>query len=79
MTLPWRPEQYPHPDLDVRVCRTEYHRFCDPDQVLMETEIQNVEAYLRKDRRLECQENMYEVQFGVAIVKQVSSTDTSRL
>ena len=73
-TIPWRPEQYPHPDLDARTCRTEYHRFCDPDQVLFESEIRAVEDYLRKDRVLECNSDMYEVQLGVAIVKQVSVT-----
>lgn len=73
-TLPWKPEQYPHPDLDARTCRTEYHRFCDPDQVLFESEIRTIEQYLRKDRRVECNQDLYEVQLGVAIVKQVSKS-----
>lgn len=75
--VPWKPEQYPNPDLDSRTCRTEYYRFCDPDQVIvLESELRTIEDYLRKERSMECQDNMYEIQLAVAIVKQVSIRKT---
>ena len=81
---PWIPNEYPDPDLDQRACRTLFNRFCDPDLILKDADVQVVEGYLKRDRSVSCRvgnepERMIDVQLAVALVEKVNVQVTCKV